>query len=364
MSPVRWSILKRSRGRAGLVWRGLAAQSLTQTLRAERELPMEKTELTQYKVAVLSGGWSDERDISMSSGRACQQALKKAGFIVVDLLDIADSHFIEHLSTKDYDVAFIALHGRYGEDGCIQGLLEVLHLPYTFSGVLSSALSADKERAKDICRTAGIPVPQGVTLAPGSELTDDDLDAIVDEIGLPLFVKPASNGSSFGISRVNEKGGLVDAVRKAGSEGDRVLVEECVSGVEITVPVIGNDEPKALPIIEIALDSEFYDLRVKYEPASLHHIIPARLDETVYKRAEALGIAAHKVLGCRGVSRTDFIVRKDGTPVMLETNSIPGMTDRSLLPDAAHHAGIEFSELCTRFVQWALEDVPACAVAR
>ena len=179
---------------------------------------MEKTELTQYKVAVLSGGWSDERDISMSSGRACQQALKKAGFIVVDLLDIADSHFIEHLSTKDYDVAFIALHGRYGEDGCIQGLLEVLHLPYTFSGVLSSALSADKERAKDICRAAGIPVPQGVTLAPGSELTDDDLDAIVDEIGLPLFVKPASNGSSFGISRVNEKGGLVDAVRKAGSE--------------------------------------------------------------------------------------------------------------------------------------------------
>lgn len=325
---------------------------------------MEKTELTQYKVAVLSGGWSDERDISMSSGRACQQALKKAGFIVVDLLDIADSHFIEHLSTKDYDVAFIALHGRYGEDGCIQGLLEVLHLPYTFSGVLSSALSADKERAKDICRAAGIPVPQGVALAPGSELTDDDLDAIVDEIGLPLFVKPASNGSSFGISRVNEKGGLVDAVRKAGSEGDRVLVEECVSGVEITVPVIGNDEPKALPIIEIALDSEFYDLKVKYEPASLHHIIPARLDETVYKRAEALGIAAHKVLGCRGVSRTDFIVRKDGTPVMLETNSIPGMTDRSLLPDAAHHAGIEFSELCTRFVQWALEDVPACAVAR
>lgn len=325
---------------------------------------MEKTELTQYKVAVLSGGWSDERDISMSSGRACQQALKKAGFIVVNLLDIADSHFIEHLSTKDYDVAFIALHGRYGEDGCIQGLLEVLHLPYTFSGVLSSALSADKERAKDICRAAGIPVPQGVTLAPGSELTDDDLDAIVDEIGLPLFVKPASNGSSFGISRVNEKGGLVDAVRKAGSEGDRVLVEECVSGVEITVPVIGNDEPKALPIIEIALDSEFYDLKVKYEPASLHHIIPARLDETVYKRAEALGIAAHKVLGCRGVSRTDFIVRKDGTPVMLETNSIPGMTDRSLLPDAAHHAGIEFSELCTRFVQWALEDVPACAVAR
>ena len=325
---------------------------------------MERTELTQYKVAVLSGGWSDERDISMSSGRACQQALKKAGFIVVDLLDIADSHFIEHLSTKDYDVAFIALHGRYGEDGCIQGLLEVLHIPYTFSGVLSSALSADKERAKDICRAAGIPVPQGVTLAPGSELTDDDLDAIVDEIGLPLFVKPASNGSSFGISRVNEKGGLVDAVRKAGSEGDRVLVEECVSGVEITVPVIGNDEPKALPIIEIALDSEFYDLKVKYEPASLHHIIPARLDETVYKRAEALGIAAHKVLGCRGVSRTDFIVRKDGTPVMLETNSIPGMTDRSLLPDAAHHAGIEFSELCTRFVQWALEDVPACAVAR
>ena len=322
---------------------------------------MERTELTQYRVAVLSGGWSDERDISMSSGRACQQALREAGFITVELLDIADAHFVEYLSTGGYDVAFIALHGRYGEDGCIQGLLEVLHIPYTFSGVLSSALSADKERAKDICRAAGIPVPSGVTLAPGSEPTDDDLDVLVDKMGLPLFVKPVSNGSSFGISRVNERGGLAAAVRKAGSKGDRVLVEECVSGVEITVPVIGNDEPRALPIIEIALDSEFYDLKVKYEPASLHHIIPARLDETIYKRAEELGITAHKALGCRGVSRTDFIVKDDGTPVMLETNSIPGMTDRSLLPDAARHAGIEFSELCTLFVQWALEDVPVRA---
>lgn len=322
---------------------------------------MERTELTQYKVAVLSGGWSDERDISMSSGRACQQALREAGFITVELLDIADAHFVEYLSTGGYDVAFIALHGRYGEDGCIQGLLEVLHVPYTFSGVLSSALSADKEKAKDVCRSAGIPVPLGITLAPDSKLTDDDLDAIVDKMGLPLFVKPISNGSSFGISRVNERGGLAAAVRKAGSKGDRVLVEECVSGVEITVPVIGNDEPRALPIIEIALDSEFYDLKVKYEPASLHHIIPARLDETVYKRAEELGITAHKALGCRGVSRTDFIVKDDGTPVMLETNSIPGMTDRSLLPDAARHAGIEFSELCTLFVQWALEDVPVRA---
>ena len=293
----------------------------------------------------------------MSSGRACQEALREAGFITVELLDIADAHFVEYLSTGGYDVAFIALHGRYGEDGCIQGLLEVLHIPYTFSGVLSSALSADKERAKDICRAAGIPVPSGVTLAPGSEPTDDDLDAIVDKMGLPLFVKPVSNGSSFGISCVNERGGLAAAVRKAESKGDRVLVEECVSGVEITVPVIGNDEPRALPIIEIALDSGFYDLKVKYEPASLHHIIPARLDETIYKRAEGLGIAAHKALGCRGVSRTDFIVKDDGTPVMLETNSIPGMTDRSLLPDAARHAGIEFSELCTLFVQWALEDV-------
>lgn len=322
---------------------------------------MERTELTQYKVAVLSGGWSDERDISMSSGRACQQALREAGFITVELLDIADAHFVEYLSTGDYDVAFIALHGRYGEDGCIQGLLEVLHVPYTFSGVLSSALAADKEKAKDVCRSAGIPVPLGITLAPDSKLTDDDLDAIVDKMGLPLFVKPISNGSSFGISRVNEREGLAAAVRKAGSKGDRVLVEECVSGVEITVPVIGNDEPRALPIIEIALDSEFYDLKVKYEPASLHHIIPARLDETVYKRAEELGITAHKALGCRGVSRTDFIVKDDGTPVMLETNSIPGMTDRSLLPDAARHAGIEFSELCTLFVQWALEDVPVRA---
>ncbi|WP_058270826.1 D-alanine--D-alanine ligase family protein [Olsenella massiliensis] len=317
---------------------------------------MEKTELTHYKVIVLGGGWSDERDISMASARACRDALEQAGFGTVDLVDVADASFIDTIAHGGYDVAFVAMHGRYGEDGSIQGLLEILHLPYTFSGVLASALSTEKEKAKDVCRAAGIPVPRGRVVEAGCSVTADQAAALVEELRLPLFVKPAANGSSFGVSRVTATDRLPEAVRAAGAQGGRVLVEECVEGTEITVPVIGNDEPTALPVIEIAFDSAFYDCTVKYEPAELHHIIPARLPRDVYERAQGFAVRAHVALGCRGASRTDFIVRADGTPVMLETNSIPGMTEQSLFPDAARRAGIEFPELCRRLVMWALED--------
>lgn len=178
----------------------------------------------------------------------------------------------------------------------------------------------------------------------------------MEQLGLPIFVKPAGNGSSFGVTRVTEKEQLAEAVEKASSEGDRVLVESCVTGTEITVPVVGNEDAVALPIVEIVTNADFYDVKVKYEPGSMHHVIPARLDTGVYAKAQELAIRAHRALGCRGCSRSDFIVRDDGTPVILETNTIPGMTERSLLPDSARHGGIEFSELCKRFVEYALED--------
>jgi D-alanine-D-alanine ligase len=316
---------------------------------------MTSQDVLGLKVVVIAGGWSDEKEISLDSGRACQKALTEAGFKGVDLLDAADGEFVSKLVAGGYDVAFVAMHGHYGEDGCIQGLLEILHMPYTFSGVLGSAVSTEKEIAKTLYRQAGIPTPRGTDVAAGTKLTDDDIDRVVDELGLPLFVKPAANGSSYGVTRVTSASQLREAVERASAGGDRVLIEECVTGTEITVPVIGNDDPKALPIVEIVTGAEFYNLKVKYEPSSMHHVIPARLEAGVYARAQELAVRAHRALGCLGASRSDFIVREDGTPVILETNTIPGMTENSLLPDSARHGGIEFPELCKKFVEYALE---------
>ena len=318
---------------------------------------MDREQLLGKRIAVIGGGWSDEREISLASATECQRALVEAGFASVDLLDLAAHDFVARLVAGSYDVAFVALHGVYGEDGCIQGLLEVLHIPYTFSGVAASAVASEKQLAKAVFQEAGIPVPAGVDLAGDEPLSEKAADALVERLGLPLFVKPAANGSSYGITRVTERSQLAEAVRTAGSAGGRVLVESCVEGTEITVPVLGSGEDAhALPIVEVVTGAEFYDLKVKYEPSAMHHVIPARLEPGVYKRAQELAVRAHRALGCRGCSRSDFIVRADGTPVILETNTIPGMTAESLLPDSARHGGIEFPELCTRFVEYALAD--------
>lgn len=316
---------------------------------------MDRQELLSKRVVVICGGWSDERDISILSARECHDALVTAGFATVDVVDLASRDFIPRLLSGGYDVAFVAMHGAYGEDGCVQGLLEVLHLPYTFSGVAASAVASEKQLSKAVYEAEKIRAPRGVDLAAGTVLTDDQLDTLVETLGLPLFVKPAANGSSFGISRVTERAGVNAAIELASAGGGRVLVEECVEGVEITVPVIGNDDARALPIVEIVTGAEFYDLKVKYEPSSMHHVIPARLEPGVYAKAQDLAVRAHRALGCRGCSRSDFIVTPEGEPVILETNTIPGMTAESLLPDSARHGGIEFPELCTRFVEYALE---------
>lgn len=316
---------------------------------------MNTEELKSLRVVVLCGGWSDERDVSITSGTECRRALLESGFKKVDLLDIAEDRFAEKLAGGNYDVAFPALHGRFGEDGCIQGMLEVMHIPYAFSGVFASAVATQKEAAKVLYAKAGIRTPRGVDLPAGAQLTQEQKDALVTKLGLPLFVKPSGNGSSFGITRVTESAKLQEAVDLAGSEGERVLIEECVEGTEITVPVIGNADPHALPIVEIVTGADFYDVKVKYEPAELHHVIPARLAPAVYAKAQAAAVAAHKALGCAGCSRSDFIVTQMGEPVILETNTIPGMTPASLLPDSARHGGIEFPELCAKFIELAVE---------
>lgn len=316
---------------------------------------MNTEELKSLRVVVLCGGWSDERDVSITSGTECRRALLESGFKKVDLLDIAEDRFAEKLAGGNYDVAFPALHGRFGEDGCIQGMLEVMHIPYAFSGVFASAVATQKEAAKVLYAKAGIRTPRGVDLPAGTKLTQEQKDALVSKLGLPLFVKPSGNGSSFGITRVTESAKLQEAVDLAGSEGERVLIEECVEGTEITVPVIGNADPHALPIVEIVTGADFYDVKVKYEPAGLHHVIPARLAPAVYAKAQDAAVAAHKALGCAGCSRSDFIVTQMGEPVILETNTIPGMTPASLLPDSARHGGIEFPELCAKFIELAVE---------
>lgn len=318
---------------------------------------MPNQDVTACKVAVLAGGWSDEREVSKLSGSEVSQALRAAGFEHVDVIDPAESTFFDTLIHGEYDVAFVAMHGRLGEDGSIQGLLDVLHMPYTFSGVFASAVAMQKDAAKAVFERADIPVPQGVELCDAN-LSEPELDELVEHLGLPLFVKPSGNGSSFGISRVSNRADLGGAIEKALAAGDKALVESAVDGIEITVPVLGNDDDAyALPIVEVVTGADFYDEKVKYEPSELHHVIPARLSEESYAVAQEYAVRAHRALGCRGCSRSDFIVRPDGVPVILETNTIPGMTSASLLPDSARHAGIEFPTLCRRFVELAFEAV-------
>ncbi|RRF99629.1 MAG: D-alanine--D-alanine ligase [Coriobacteriaceae bacterium] len=318
---------------------------------------MTRDVLFRLHIAILAGGWSDERNISMESGQHCLEALTEAGFKDLTLFNVADPDFVDRFSAGHFDFAFITMHGRYGEDGCIQGFLETIHIPYTFSGVLASALGNDKVAAKVMYRNAGIPVPRGETVDISAADDSETIDRLIEELSFPIFVKPSANGSSYGVTRVNKHEELPLAIKKAAAEGDRVLVEQCIEGTEITVPVIGTEDPQVLPIVEVVFDNaDYYDVSVKSEPASLHHIIPARLTDEETRLASDYAIKAHKALGCRGTSRSDFIVTKEGIPYILETNMIPGMTKRSLLPDSAERAGIPFSELCTRFVEWGLKE--------
>ncbi len=315
-------------------------------------------------VVILSGGNSDEREIALASGRAVERALGQLDPAprLIDFVDMAEPGAAGRIEAQGYDVAFIAMHGKGGEDGCVQGLCETIGLPYAFSGVAASAVATNKDLSKHVYERAGIPTPRGLSFASPDEASPEK---IVAELGLPLFVKPSCNGSSYGITRVTDASQIPAAIELACAGGDLALVEECIEGTEVTVPVLGNDDPEALPVVEVVMGegAEFYDLKVKYEPSELHHVIPARLPEDVYARVQELAVAAHVALGCRGVSRSDFIITADGSPCILETNTIPGMTETSLLPDSARHAGIEFPELCARIIELALDRVPSDSTA-
>ena len=303
-------------------------------------------------VVLLLGGTSGEREISLDSGRSSAAALREEGFTVYEV-DTAEADYQQQILDAAPDVVFICLHGKGGEDGTIQAVLEEMGLPYTGSGVQASATAIDKIASKEVYVESGIPTPDVVTLNRGD---DYSLEQIVAKVGEKSVVKPAKEGSTLGIHIVHDPSELPEAIEEALAIDDRALVERFVKGMEVTVAVLGNDEPEALPIIEIVPAAEFYDFESKYAPGGSTHIIPARISDEETEACRRYAMKAHEALGCRGVSRSDFIIDDQGTPWILETNTIPGMTSTSLLPDAARKVGIEFGPLCRLLVELALED--------
>jgi D-alanine-D-alanine ligase len=258
---------------------------------------------------------------------------------------------------RPVDVAFIALHGPWGEDGKLQGMLDLLGIPYVGSGVLASALAMDKVMAKVVLAAAGIDVPRGFAVtAADNARRPDEIARRAQEIGYPLVVKPVQQGSSFGVSMLDRPDQLPSALVESLRYDDRVLVEERLIGTELTVGVIGAlDDLVALPVIEVVTKREFFDYKAKYDPELTDEVCPARVSEEVARRAQDLATRAHVALGCRDLSRSDMVLTADGRMPVLEVNTIPGMTANSLLPKAARVAGMPFGQLLERLVGWALD---------
>lgn len=307
----------------------------------------------EIKVVLLAGGTSGEHEISQASGDGAQGALEEAGFDVTRV-DPASKEDLKRIIDGDFNVAFLCLHGKGGEDGVIQGMLESIGLPYTGSGVLASATAMNKARSKIMYEHAGIPIIPGVNLKSNEEY---DIESVKETVGIPCVVKPSTEGSSLGLRIVTDANDLQEAIDYVFTVDDDIVVEKFVKGIETTVAILGNSDLEALPVIEIVpLAAEVYDFESKYAPGGCEHVIPARINDEITNKLQDLAKMAHLALGCRGVSRTDFIVDEQGKPWILETNTIPGMTATSLLPDTAGVAGYTFPQLCTRLVELALEE--------
>ena len=309
--------------------------------------------LNKKKIVVLKGGWSSERKVSLKTGENIENALKSLGLRVVGL-DLKKD-FFEKLKRIKPDICFIALHGSPGEDGVLQGALELLKIPYTGSGVLASALSFNKVFSKIIFEKFGILTPKWISIT-----RDSFHSGIISKripFKFPVVVKPVSQGSTIGISIVQNQKGLKDAIILAFKYDRQVLVEEYIKGREITVSIL---EDKSLPVIEIIpVKSSFYDYKAKYQKGGSEHIIPAKISKKIYSQCQKIGISVHKALGCESFSRVDMRLRKNGEIFVLEINTIPGMTSMSLLPDAAKFAGIDFQEMISRILNYTLKKYKA-----
>jgi D-alanine-D-alanine ligase len=294
------------------------------------------------RVGVLMGGWSAEREVSLNSGAAVANGLETAGYSVIRI--DATRELDVQIRAARVDAVFVALHGRWGEDGTVQGMLEVMGVPYTGSPPLSSALAMDKERTRDLLAAAGVPIAKGAILRRGSVA---ELPAGLEP---PVVVKPATEGSSVGVTIVHEIGEYAAALDTAWRCADRAVVERYVAGIEVNTAILDG---AVLGSVEIEPHSEFYDYKAKYAPGGSSHHVPPRLPRSRVAPVEEAAVAAYAALGCSGAARVDLISPDGAPPVVLEVNTIPGMTRVSLLPEIAAWAGITFPQLVARIVEGA-----------
>ncbi|MEB3288155.1 MAG: D-alanine--D-alanine ligase [Vampirovibrionales bacterium] len=322
------------------------------------------------RIGVLYGGMASEREVSLRSGKNCFEALKRLGYEKAKLIDV-DQNLAQSLKAENIELAFLALHGKYGEDGCVQGLLEVMGIPYTGNGVAASALTWNKARTKAVLAAAGLPVLPSVEIEVG-EIERSDVSMgqkqgqpcpekyHVSGLNYPVIVKPLSEGSSYGMSKVEKPEDLQAALLEAGRYGHHVMIEEFIRGKSITVGVIDIDgTPTVTPILEMRpVKSDWYDLEAKYTQGLTQFILPAELSEEVTRAIQDITLQAHKAADCHGVSRIDFVVSENPTAksgyYILEVNTIPGMTDLSDLPAQAGAMGISYDQLVEHILKTAL----------
>ena len=305
------------------------------------------------RIGVLAGGTSGEREVSLRSGRAVYKALSDLGYDAV-FIDVSDL-VCEKIRQEGVEIAFIVLHGGHGENGAIQGLLEIMGIPYTGSGILASALAMDKEAAKTVFLQHDIPVAPFI-VARRDDLCSTDrikinMNTAFADFPLPWVVKPATEGSSIGVNIVRETNELPGALKEAFAYGERALVERFIKGREIQIGIL---DQTALGGVEVRPLREFYTFEAKYTPGLTNYILPPEIDEPAYDTLKSLALKAHNALGCRGATRVDFILDDSGDPFLLEVNTIPGMTETSLLPKIARYANIEFPDLIEKILASAI----------
>ena len=308
------------------------------------------------RIGILMGGRSLERDISLRSGRRVSRALQELGHEVVEY-DVGET-LVPDLKGAGLDLVYISLHGKFGEDGTVQELLEILDIPYTGPGVYSSAVGFNKALSKEIFRRHGVPTPPFFVLSEATFQEMGSLHALPDigkKLGFPLVVKPVAQGSALGVRVVHEESELPEAVRSALHYDERVLLEQYVRGTEVAASILGNADSEVLPIVEIVPRSGFFDFDSRYTLGATDYYCPARLDGDTTQRIIEVAARAHRALECENVSRVDIIVDEAGEPQVLELNISPGMTESSLLPLAAEAAGLGFRDLVGRLVELALE---------
>lgn len=293
------------------------------------------------KVAVLLGGRSAEREVSLMSGTAVLEALQRQG-VDAHAFDTG-THALTDLADEQFDCAFIALHGRYGEDGTIQGALDLMGVPYTGSGVMACALAMDKWRAKLVWRASGIPTPRFEMLD-----TESNFMATADSLGLPLIVKPAREGSTIGLTKVSSAKAVAGAYREAAKHDSMVLAEQFVDGPELTTAILDDE---ALPLVRIEAPDGNYDYDAKYFSNETRYFCPAGVDAGLEDRVKRISVDAFRILGCKGWGRVDVMIDADGEPWVLEANTVPGMTGHSLVPMAAKVAGLSFDQLVIRILE-------------